>query len=43
MQYFLVRVLFLIPRGCDHVSELWPPTGLLFIPQMMYEYGALVE
>jgi hypothetical protein len=25
--------------GWDHVSELRPPTGLLFIPQMMYEYG----
>jgi hypothetical protein len=23
----------------DCVSELQPPTGLLFIPQMIYEYG----
>jgi hypothetical protein len=23
---------------CDSVSELWPPTDLLFIPQMIYEY-----
>jgi hypothetical protein len=25
--------------GRDYVSELRPPTGLLFIPQMIYEYG----
>jgi hypothetical protein len=25
--------------GWDYVSELRPPTGLLFIPQMIYEYG----
>jgi hypothetical protein len=25
--------------GSDYVSELWPPTGLLFVLQMMYEYG----
>jgi hypothetical protein len=23
----------------DYVSELLPPTGVLFIPQMIYEYG----
>jgi hypothetical protein len=23
----------------DYVSELRPPTGLLFIPKMIYEYG----
>jgi hypothetical protein len=23
----------------DYVSELRPPAGLLFIPQMIYEYG----
>jgi hypothetical protein len=22
----------------DYVSELWPQMGLLFIPQMVYEY-----
>jgi hypothetical protein len=21
------------------LGELWPPVGLLFIPQMIYEYG----
>jgi hypothetical protein len=25
--------------GRDYVSELRPPTGLLFIPQMIYESG----
>jgi hypothetical protein len=25
------------------VSELRPPTDLLFFPQMIHEYGALVE
>jgi hypothetical protein len=25
--------------GRDYVSELLPPTGLLFIPQMIHEYG----
>jgi hypothetical protein len=25
--------------GGDDVSELRPPTGLLFNPQMIYEYG----
>jgi hypothetical protein len=24
--------------GRDYVSELRPPTGLLFIPQIIYEY-----
>jgi hypothetical protein len=27
----------------DHVSELRPSSGLLFIPQVIYEYGATVE
>jgi hypothetical protein len=27
--------------GWDDISELRPPTGLLFIPQMTYEYGEL--
>jgi hypothetical protein len=25
--------------GCDYISELWPPTGLFFIPQVIYEHG----
>jgi hypothetical protein len=25
--------------GQDYVSEMGPPTGLLFIPQKTYEYG----
>jgi hypothetical protein len=26
-------------KGWDYVSELWPPTGLLFIPQVIHENG----
>jgi hypothetical protein len=25
--------------GCDYISELRPPTGLLFIPLVIYEHG----
>jgi hypothetical protein len=25
--------------GCDYVSELQPPTGLLFILHVLYEHG----
>jgi hypothetical protein len=25
--------------GRDYVSELWPPTGLFFTPEMIYEFG----
>jgi hypothetical protein len=28
-----------MPMGWDYVSELRPPTGLLFIPQMIYDSG----
>jgi hypothetical protein len=32
-------MLLLMLTGWDYVSELRPPTGLLFIPQVIYEYG----
>jgi hypothetical protein len=33
-------VLFMLMSiGCDYVSELRSPMGLLFIPQVVYEYG----
>jgi hypothetical protein len=32
-------VLLFMSVGRDYVSELRPPTGLLFIPQVIYEYG----
>jgi hypothetical protein len=32
-------LLLFMSMGWNYVSELWPPTGLLFIPQMIYEYG----
>jgi hypothetical protein len=28
-----------MPMGLDFVTELLPPTGLLFIPHMIYESG----
>jgi hypothetical protein len=33
-------LLFMSMRR-DDISELWPPTGLLFIPQVIYEHGEL--
>jgi hypothetical protein len=35
----IIYPLLFISMGRDHVFELWPPTGLLFIPQVIYEYG----
>jgi hypothetical protein len=32
-------VLLFMSMGRDYASELRPPTGLLFIPQVIYEYG----
>jgi hypothetical protein len=29
----------IMSMGFDYVSELRPPTGLLFIPQVIYEHG----
>jgi hypothetical protein len=34
-------MLLFLSMEWDYISELWPPTGLLFIPQMIYEYGEL--
>jgi hypothetical protein len=34
----LENMLFM-SMGWDDVSELWPPTGLLFISQAINEYG----
>jgi hypothetical protein len=39
---FTLLLLFM-STGWDYVSELRPLTGLLFIPQVIYEYGATVE
>jgi hypothetical protein len=33
--------LLFMSMGWDYVSELRPPTGLLSIPQLIYEYGEL--
>jgi hypothetical protein len=32
-------LMMIMSMGRDHVSELRPPTGLLFIPQVIYEHG----
>jgi hypothetical protein len=35
-------LLSFILRGRDHVSELWPPTGLLLIPQITWVRRAII-
>jgi hypothetical protein len=41
---FLENMLFMsVLMGWDYVSELRPPAGLLFVPHMIYKYGAMVE
>jgi hypothetical protein len=42
--HFVERTILLLfmlsmSMGWDYVSELWPPMGLLLIPQIIYEYG----
>jgi hypothetical protein len=37
---YIECVLLFMSVGWDCVSELQPPPALLFIPQMIYEYGA---
>jgi hypothetical protein len=39
----MLMSLLLLLMGWDCVSELQPPTGLLFIPQMIWVWGATVE
>jgi hypothetical protein len=31
--------MLIMSIGRDYISELQPPTGLLFIPQVIYEHG----
>jgi hypothetical protein len=31
--------MMIMSMGRDYISELRPPTGLLFIPQVIYEHG----
>jgi hypothetical protein len=38
-EYKFLLLFLLMSMGWDHVFELQPPTGLLFSPQMIYEYG----
>jgi hypothetical protein len=35
----VVVMMMMMSMGWDYVSELRPPTGLLFVPQVIYEYG----
>jgi hypothetical protein len=34
-----VMMVVMSSMGRDYVSELWPPVGLLFIPQVVHEHG----
>jgi hypothetical protein len=36
-------LLLFMSIGWDYVSELRPPAGLLFVPQVIYEYEIPVE
>jgi hypothetical protein len=40
--FYIAWLLFMSIRW-DYVYEPRPPTGILFTPQMIYEYGAMVE
>jgi hypothetical protein len=40
---FIYMFMLFGSMGWDHVSEVQPQTGLLFIPQMIYVWGAMVE
>jgi hypothetical protein len=35
----MMMMIVMMSMGWDYVSELWPPTGLFCIPQMLYENG----
>jgi hypothetical protein len=37
------QLLLFMSMVCDYVTELRPPTDLLFIPHITYEYGDMVE
>jgi hypothetical protein len=40
MMMMMVRVIIIIMSlGQDHVSEVWLPANLLFIPQVIHEHG----
>jgi hypothetical protein len=34
----MMMIIIFFSVGCDYVSELWPPTGQLFMPQEVYEH-----
>jgi hypothetical protein len=34
-----MMMMMMMSMGRDYVSELRPPTSLLFIPQVIYEHG----
>jgi hypothetical protein len=41
--YLYYRLLLFMPIWRHYVSELRPPTGLVFVSQTIYEHGATVE
>jgi hypothetical protein len=39
MMMMMVVVVVVVVVGSEYVSELQPPEGLLFFPQVVYEHG----
>jgi hypothetical protein len=35
----MIIIIIIMSVWWDYVSEMWPPTGLLFIPRAVYEHG----
>jgi hypothetical protein len=35
----MMVIIIIRSTGSDYVSEMWPPAGLLLIPQTIYEHG----
>jgi hypothetical protein len=39
MMMMMMMMTMTMPMGSDYVSDLRPPTGLLFILKVVYEHG----
>jgi hypothetical protein len=39
MMIMMMLMIIIMSMGSEYVSELLPPTGLLFISQVIYEHG----
>jgi hypothetical protein len=42
-QTMIIIIIIIKSMGWGYVSELRPPKGLSFFPQVIYEYGEMVE